>query len=56
LAALEKKYDGQFQIVFKAIKQLMEEPEPKEKRIGFIKESRAVYRTSGKRGMSSRKI
>jgi len=56
LAELEKKYDGQFQIVFKAIKQLMEEPEPKEKRIGFIKESRAVYRTSGKRGMSSRKI
>ena len=52
LGELEKKYDGQFQIVFKAIKQLLSQPEPKEKKIGFIKESRAVYRTSGKREMS----
>ena len=48
LAELEKKYDGQFQLVFKAIKQLMEEPKPKEKKIGFIKESRAVYKTTRK--------
>ncbi|MEK6743049.1 MAG: ORF6N domain-containing protein [Nitrospirota bacterium] len=49
LAELEKKYDGQFKVVFNALRQLMAEPEPKEKRIGFIKESKAVYRTSGKR-------
>ena len=34
--ALEKKYDGQFRIVFKAINQLMEPPPEKPKRrIGF---------------------
>jgi hypothetical protein len=33
---MEKKYDGQFQIVFKAIRKLMEAPEDKPKRrIGF---------------------
>ncbi len=37
LAALEKKYDEQFQVVFEAIRQLMEPlPESKKKRrIGF---------------------
>lgn len=36
LAALERKYDGQFRIVFEAIRQLMAPPEPKNKRpIGF---------------------
>ena len=35
---MEKKYDGQFRIVFDAIKKLMEEPEKKSlKKIGFIK-------------------
>ena len=52
LAELEKKYDGQFRIVLEAIKQLMTKPEPKEKKIGFINESRVAYRTGGKRGMS----
>jgi len=33
---LEKKYDVQFKIVFDAIRQLMQPPEPKKKRIGFI--------------------
>jgi hypothetical protein len=37
LAVLEKKYDGQFKIVFEAIRQLMtpDPPPPKRKRIGF---------------------
>jgi hypothetical protein len=36
LAALEKKYDAQFKVVFDAIRQLMTPPEPKTKRrIGF---------------------
>ena len=36
IEAMEKKYDGQFQIVFKAIKKLMEPPPEKPKcRIGF---------------------
>ena len=37
LAALEKKYDQQFKIVFDAIRELMTPPEPSRKRpIGFI--------------------
>lgn len=35
LNELEKKYDGQFHVVFKAIRQLMESPTPKPRRIGF---------------------
>ena len=35
LTKLEKKYDGQFRIVFDAIRELMAEPEPKSRRIGF---------------------
>jgi len=48
LSELEKKYDSQFKVVFDALRHLMVEPEPKEKKIGFIKESRAVYRTARK--------
>lgn len=50
LTDLEKKYDGQFQIVFEALRQLIEiEQKPKGK-IGFIaKERQAVYRTTKKR-------
>jgi len=51
LNELEKKYDGQFQIVFEAIRQLIEVEESPKRKIGFIKESRADYRTSGKRRM-----
>ena len=37
LAALEKKYDAQFKVVFDAIRELMAPPEPKQKRpIGFV--------------------
>lgn len=32
---LEKKYDVQFKVVFDAIRQLMQPPEPKKRRIGF---------------------
>jgi hypothetical protein len=41
---LEKKYDGQFRVVFDAIRALVAEPKPKEKKIGFlVRESRALY-------------
>ena len=35
LTDLEKKYDGQFRVVFEAIRELMAEPTPKSRRIGF---------------------
>jgi hypothetical protein len=38
LAALEKKYDAQFKVVFDAIRQLMIPPEKPKGRIGFRKE------------------
>jgi len=38
LAALERKYDHQFKVVFDAIRELMTPPEPKKRRrIGFVK-------------------
>ena len=53
LNELEKKYDSQFQIVFEAIRQLIEVEEKPKKRIGFVvKEAQAVYKTSRKRAMS----
>lgn len=38
LDKLEKKYDVQFKVVFDAIRELMTPPEPKRKRIGFLRE------------------
>jgi hypothetical protein len=35
LAALEKKYDAQFRVVFDAIRELMSPPPPTKRRIGF---------------------
>lgn len=35
LEALERKYDGQFRVVFEAIRDLMEPPAPAKKPIGF---------------------
>lgn len=35
LAELEKKYDAQFRVVFQAIRELMSEPVPNPRRIGF---------------------
>ncbi|MDY6951534.1 MAG: ORF6N domain-containing protein [Thermodesulfobacteriota bacterium] len=50
LAALEKKYDDQFKIVFEAIAELMTPPERPRKKIGFeIKEGRAKYGKGKKR-------
>ena len=52
LAALEKKYDDQFKIVFEAIAELMAPPEKPRRKIGFeVKEKRASY---GRKGKTSR--
>lgn len=49
LTELEKKYDGQFQIVFEAIRQIIEIEEQPKRKIGFItKERRAKYGTAGR--------
>ena len=37
IIAMEKKYDKQFQVVFKAIKQLLEEDEKPKRKIGYVK-------------------
>ena len=37
IIAMELKYDRQFQIVFEAIKQLMEENEKPKRKIGYVK-------------------
>ena len=49
LEELEKKYEGQFQIVFEAIRQLIGVEEQPKRKIGYISEKRAVYRTTRKR-------
>jgi len=38
ILAMEEKYDGQFAVVFEALKQLMLPPEAKRRRIGFRQE------------------
>jgi hypothetical protein len=46
LDEMEKKYDGQFSVVFDAIRELMIPPEEDKRKIGFMaKESRATYKT-----------
>ena len=48
LDELEKKYDGQFQVVFEAIRQLMIPPETPKRKIGFhLKEKQASYSKKG---------
>ena len=50
LQELEKKYDGQFQIVFEAIRQIIEVEEKQKRKIGFIaKERQAIYRAARER-------
>ena len=50
LAALEKKYDDQFKIVFEAIAELMTPPEKPRKKIGFeVKEKPGGYRKKATR-------
>ena len=44
IEAMEKKYDQQFQIVFEAIKQLIDENEKPKRKIGYVKEKKATYR------------
>ncbi len=39
IESMEKKYDEQFQIVFEAIKQLLEEDEKPKQKIGYVKET-----------------
>ena len=55
LSELEKKYDGQFQLVFETIRQLIDVEKKPKRKIGYVRESRAVYRTTGKRQMSKGK-
>jgi hypothetical protein len=43
IAAMARKYDEQFQIVFEAIKQLLAEDNKPKKKIGYIKERQAKY-------------
>jgi len=43
---LEEKYDVQFKVVFDAIRQLMQPPEPKKKRIGFVTDDDKPGQTS----------
>ena len=47
LDELEKKYDVQFKVVFDAIRGLMQPPEPKKKRIGFITDDRQPGSSTG---------
>jgi hypothetical protein len=42
LAALEKKYDSQFRVVFEAIRELMRPPEPNKRKIAFLLKERAA--------------
>ena len=36
LNALEKRYDAQFKVVFEALRELMQPPEPNKRKIGFL--------------------
>jgi ORF6N domain len=42
LEVLEKRYDGQFKVVFDAIRELMAWPEPNKRKIGFLVKERAA--------------
>ena len=42
LEAMDKKYDAQFRVVFDAIRRLMNPPEPKQRKIGFLVKERAT--------------
>jgi hypothetical protein len=50
LDEMEKKYDEQFRVVFDALRELVNPPEPPSKQIGFsARERRAVYRTASRK-------
>ena len=42
LDGLEKRYDAQFKVVFDALRELMNSPAPKKRRIGFIVSEKAA--------------
>jgi hypothetical protein len=44
ITAMERKYDKNFQIVFEALKQLIEEGQKPREKIGYLKEKQAHYR------------
>jgi hypothetical protein len=53
LDMLEKKYDARFKIVFEAIRQLVAQPGPKDKKIGFrTRESMTRYRVLGRKNVN----
>src|SRR5262245_1957494 len=53
--ALEKRYDGQFKVVFDAIRRLMSPPEPKRREIGFHVKDDSMHEQSAKRLSRSRR-
>ncbi len=56
IESMEKKYDQQFQIVFEAIKQLLETDEKPEKKIGYtVKEKQKTYGKKEKRKRTVKK-
>ena len=55
LAALEKKYDEQFKVVFEVLAELMAPPQPKKKQIGFhVREKMTSYRAVRGRKVSKK--
>jgi len=55
LEQLEKKYDGQFRIVFEAVRQLIADEKKPKRKIGYVSEARTAYRASGKKGRARSK-
>ncbi len=51
LDEMEQRYDSQFKVVFDAIRALIAEPAPKEKKIGFITERQVDYRPAVAEGI-----
>jgi hypothetical protein len=51
---LEQKYDVQFKVVFDALRKLMQPPEPKKKRIGFITDDGRSGQTGSGSGFIAR--
>ncbi len=56
IAAMERKYDEHFAIVFEAIKQLLEEDGKPKRKIGYVKERKAPYRKKTSKKQSTKKI
>ncbi|MDA0841792.1 MAG: hypothetical protein O3B01_17780 [Planctomycetota bacterium] len=53
---LEKKYDGKFEVVFHALREMMKPPEEGHKEIGFhVKEAGAIYQKKKKKSRTKKK-